>query len=142
MENPVRIGYAIDVHRFLATRPLVLGGVRISETNGLDGHSDADVVLHAIADAVLGALAWGDIGGWFPNTDPTWKDADSTKLLAAIWTRVQEEGWRLGNVDVMVLAEQPKLAPHIPAMRKAIAAILDATDTSVSIKATTAERLG
>lgn len=140
--DDLRIGQGIDIHVFDAARPLVLGGVAIPGSPGLLGHSDADVLLHAVMDAILGALAWGDIGKWFPDTDERYRGADSAKLLAEIWTRVSAEGWRLGNLDVMILAEVPRLAPHIEAIRQRIAQLLHAEPGQVSVKATTAERLG
>lgn len=138
----MRIGYGYDLHRFADDRPLVLGGVTIPHNRGLAGHSDADVLLHALADALLGAAALGDIGAHFPDTDATWKDADSRALLERVMARVREEGYRFGNADATVVLERPKLRPHIDAMRSAIAATLDVEVDQVSVKATTAEGLG
>jgi len=138
----VRIGFGYDVHRLVPGRPLMLGGIHIPFDRGLDGHSDADVLLHAIADALLGAAALGDIGALFPDTDPAWKGADSAVLLAEVGRRVREAGHRIGNVDATVVAEMPKLRPHIDDMRERIASILDVESGSVSVKATTSERMG
>ncbi|WP_296977148.1 2-C-methyl-D-erythritol 2,4-cyclodiphosphate synthase [Thermobacillus sp. ZCTH02-B1] len=139
----IRIGQGFDVHAFAEGRPLVIGGVTIPHERGLLGHSDADVLLHAIADAVLGALGLGDIGKHFPDTDPRYKDADSTKLLGHVWSLAKERGYRLGNVDATIIAQRPKMAPHIPRMVETIARVLEADDPSrVNVKATTTERLG
>lgn len=138
----MRIGFGYDVHRLVPGRPLMLGGIHIPFDRGLDGHSDADVLLHAIADALLGAAALGDIGALFPDTDPAWKGADSAVLLAEVGRRVREAGHRIGNVDATVVAEMPKLRPHIDDMRERIASILDVESGSVSVKATTSERMG
>lgn len=140
--NGFRIGQGIDVHPYAEDRPLVLGGVTIPGGPGLAGHSDADVLLHAITDAVLGALAWGDLGSWFPDTDEQYRNADSAGLLAAVWSKASAEGWTLGNVDAMVLAEVPRLAPHIGQMRSRIAELMGAIPEQVSVKATTTEKLG
>ena len=143
MKGTVRVGLGYDVHRTDPRRPLVLGGVRIPEAPfGLSGHSDADVVLHAVADACLGAAALGDIGTHFPDTDPRWAGADSAQLLARVVELVAREGWRIGNVDVTVIAQTPRLAPHIPAMRRRIAEVLNCPLTAASVKATTHEELG
>jgi len=138
----VRIGSGFDVHALVAGRPLVIGGVAIPYERGLEGHSDADVLLHAIADALLGALALGDLGRHFPDTDPAWKDADSRVLLRHAAKLLFDRGYTVGNVDATVIAQAPKLAPHIPAMRANIAADLQCDEASVSVKATTTERLG
>lgn len=138
----MRIGYGFDVHAIAEGRALVLGGVHIPSPFGLEGHSDADVVLHAVMDALLGALALGDIGHHFPNTDDRYKDADSMELLRHVWRLVSERQYTLGNLDVMVLAEAPKIAPHIPQMRTGIAAVLQCQTDQVSLKATTMETLG
>lgn len=140
--SPFRIGFGYDVHRFVQGRPLMLGGVRIPHTHGLLGHSDADVLLHAITDAVLGALAMGDIGAHFPDTDPAWKDADSADLLRQVMTKVQSMGYRIGNVDATVVAERPKLRDHIDEIRRSIASILDVDASQISVKATTNEKMG
>ncbi|WP_284286377.1 2-C-methyl-D-erythritol 2,4-cyclodiphosphate synthase [Alicyclobacillus fastidiosus] len=138
----MRIGYGFDVHEIVAGRPLVLGGQRIPAEFGLLGHSDADVVLHAVMDAMLGALALGDIGQHFPNTDLRFKDANSLELLRHVSQLVHERGYRLGNLDVMVLAEAPKLAPYSLRMRESIAQTCACEVDQVSIKATTMETLG
>lgn len=137
-----RIGFGYDVHRFAAGRRLVLGGVEIPHAAGLDGHSDADVLLHAVCDALLGALALGDIGAHFPNTDERWRGADSRVLLREVVRLVAAEGYRVGNVDVMVALERPKLRPHVDAMRANLAADLGVDVRAVSVKAGTNERMG
>lgn len=137
-----RIGFGYDVHRFAPDRELWLGGVLIPHTQGLLGHSDADVLLHAICDALLGAVAMGDIGTHFPDTDPQWKGADSKKLLTAVVRLLHEAGWRVGNVDCTLVMERPKVLPHAPAMRQVIAGLLQVDIGAVSIKATTNERMG
>ncbi len=137
-----RIGNGFDVHALVPGRPLVLGGVVIPYERGLLGQSDADVLLHAIADALLGALALGDLGRHFPDSDPRWKGADSRTLLRHVFGLVQAEGWQVGNVDATVIAEQPKLAPFVAPMRAHIALDLQCGDGQVSVKATTTERLG
>jgi 2-C-methyl-D-erythritol 2,4-cyclodiphosphate synthase len=137
-----RIGFGYDVHRFQEGRELWLGGVNIAHSTGLLGHSDADVLLHAICDALLGAVAMGDIGKHFPDTDPTWKGADSKRLLAAVVAMLDEAGWAVGNVDCTVVMERPKIAPHVEAMRNIIAPLLGVAVDAVSIKATTNEKLG
>lgn len=138
----IRIGNGFDVHAFITGRPLVLGGVAIPHGRGLEGHSDADVLLHAIADAMLGALALGDLGRHFPDTDPKWKDADSRRLLREVAGMATARRYRIGNVDTTVIAQAPKLAPFIDAMRNNVAADLGCDVASISVKATTTERLG
>jgi len=138
----LRIGNGFDVHAFAVGRPLVLGGVTIPFDRGLAGHSDADVLLHAIADAMLGALALGDIGMYFPDTDAKWKGADSRVLLRRVAALMRERGYAIGNVDATVIAQVPKLAPHVPAMRANLAADLGCDVDRVGVKATTTERLG
>ena len=138
----VRIGNGFDVHAFASGRPLVIGGVTIPHDRGLAGHSDADVLLHAIADAILGALALGDLGRHFPDTDPRWKDADSRRLLRAVGTLASAERYRIGNVDATVIAQAPRLAPFVETMRRNIAADLGCDVACVSVKATTTEGLG
>ncbi|NLE67272.1 MAG: 2-C-methyl-D-erythritol 2,4-cyclodiphosphate synthase [Lentisphaerae bacterium] len=138
----IRTGIGFDIHRFARGRPLVLGGVRIESDRGLAGHSDADVICHAAADALLGAMADGDIGSHFPDTDPAWKNADSLGLLRRVAARVRALGGSIGNVDCMVLAEVPRLAPHIPAMRSNMARAMGIAPGRVSVKATTLEGLG
>jgi 2-C-methyl-D-erythritol 2,4-cyclodiphosphate synthase len=138
----MRIGNGFDVHAFAAGRRLVLGGVDIPFDRGLAGHSDADVLLHAVADAIIGALALGDIGVHFPDTDPRWKGADSRMLLRHVMGLAHERGYAIGNVDATVVAEVPRLRPHVDAMRANIAADLGCDPSAVSVKATTTERLG
>lgn len=138
----MRIGHGYDVHRLVEGRRLVLGGVDIPHAKGLLGHSDADVLLHAIADALLGAAALGDIGQHFPDTDPQYAGADSLELLRRVGELLREHGYAVGNIDATVIAQAPKLAPHIPAMRQNIAGALGLELGCVSIKATTEERLG
>ncbi len=138
----MRVGIGYDSHRFASDRPLILGGVTIPHSAGLTGHSDADAVAHAVADAMLGAAALGDIGRLFPDTDPTYQGADSMMLLAAVRDRLRVNGWRLQQVDVTVVAEAPKLAPHVGVMQARLADVLDVTADSVSIKAKTNERMG
>jgi 2-C-methyl-D-erythritol 2,4-cyclodiphosphate synthase len=138
----MRIGFGYDVHRFVPDRPLILGGVEIPHDHGLAGHSDADALLHAIADALLGAVALGDIGMHFPDTDPTWKGADSRELLRDVVRKVGERGYSTVNVDATVVMERPKLRPYVDLIRESVASILDIDIDAVSIKATTSERLG
>lgn len=137
----MRIGFGYDVHRLVVGRPLVLGGVHIPFERGLLGHSDADVLLHAVADALLGAAALGDLGALFPDTDPTWKDADSADLLGEVIRRVADKGFSLVNVDATVVAERPKLRGHIDAIRERMADILGLALDAVSVKATTQEQM-
>lgn len=137
-----RVGQGFDCHRTVANRPLVLGGVEVPAGFGLAGHSDADVLLHAVSDALLGACAAGDIGTWFPDTDPAYCNADSRQLLKTVLRSSQMRGWAVVNLDATVIAEQPKLSPHIPAIRSSLAGLLDITQTVVSVKAKTAEGLG
>ena len=138
----MRIGQGWDVHALVPGRRLVIGGVHIPYHLGLLGHSDADVLLHAIIDAMLGAAGLGDIGTHFPDTDVRWKNADSLVLLAACAALLKEKGWRIQNLDSTVIAQAPKLAPYIPAMREQIAAALALAVTQINIKAKTAEKLG
>jgi len=138
----IRVGNGFDVHAMVAGRRLVLGGVTIPYDRGLEGHSDADVLVHAIGDAILGALALGDLGKHFPDTDPRWKGADSRALLRHIVGLMNDRGYRIGNVDATVIAQAPKLAPHISAMRANLAADLRCAVEDVSVKATTTEHLG
>ena len=137
-----RIGYGYDVHRLTAGRPLVLGGVTIPWERGLLGHSDADVLLHALMDALLGAAALGDIGKLFPDSDPRYRGIDSRKLLRRVAVLLEREGYAVGNVDMTLVAQRPKVAPYIEAMRANIAADLGVSITRVSVKATTEEGLG
>lgn len=138
----LRIGHGYDVHRLVTGRPLILGGVTIPYEQGLLGHSDADVLAHAVMDALLGAAALGDIGGMFPDSDERWRGADSLRLLEQVTAHLAENGWAIGNVDATVLAQAPRLAPHIPEMRRRLAAAMDINVTQVSVKATTEEHLG
>ncbi|MEI3063713.1 MAG: 2-C-methyl-D-erythritol 2,4-cyclodiphosphate synthase [Oscillospiraceae bacterium] len=138
----MRIGHGYDVHRLVEGRSLVLGGVRIPFEKGLDGHSDADVLTHAVMDALLGAAAMGDIGKLFPDTDDRYLGADSIALLREVDRRLTEAGYRLGNLDVTVIAQRPKLAPYINQMRQNLAAALRTELQNVSVKATTEEHLG
>ena len=137
-----RVGQGIDVHPFDATRPLILGGVRISETGGLSGHSDADAVLHAITDALLGAVGAGDIGHYFPSTDERWRDADSSRFVHEAMRIIVDMDARIANVDVTIIAQQPKLAPHRDAMVSSIAKLLELPEGHVNVKATTTDHLG
>jgi len=138
----LRIGMGYDIHRIAAGKPLVLGGVRIESEWGLEGHSDADVVLHAIGDALLGAASLGDLGTHFPPGDPQWKGASSLDLLRRISTKLGDVGAKIANVDAMLVAEAPRIAPHRDAMRERIAEALGITPGQVSVKATTNEQLG
>ena len=138
----IRIGHGYDVHKLTEGRALILGGVNIPHTLGLLGHSDADVLLHAIADSLLGALALGDIGKHFPDTDPRYKGADSLELLRHVVQLIHEKGYAVGNLDAVILAQKPKLAPYIDKMRENIASVCGVSVDCVSVKATTEERLG
>jgi 2-C-methyl-D-erythritol 2,4-cyclodiphosphate synthase len=137
----IRIGNGYDIHQLVANRPLILGGVRIEHELGLLGHSDADVLTHAIMDAMLGALSLGDIGLYFPPTDPKWAGADSIELLKQVDQLIRDRGWQIGNLDTVVVAERPKLKPHIQAMRARLATALQLSPDQVGIKATTNEKL-
>lgn len=137
-----RIGQGFDVHQFAEGRPLIIGGVTIPYEKGLLGHSDADVLLHAIADACLGAIGQGDIGKHFPDIDETYKDADSALLLQRVWNLVRQHGYMLVNVDCTIIAQKPKMAPYIPNMQKRIAELLEGDVSQVNVKATTTEKLG
>lgn len=137
-----RIGYGYDIHKLTDGRPCILGGVHIPFNKGLEGHSDADVLLHAITDALLGALALGDIGTHFPDSDKKWKNADSTLFLKHSLRLLKDKSWQVHNIDSTVIAENPKLNPHIIEIRKSIADILEVEADQVSVKATTSERLG
>ena len=138
----VRVGAGFDTHRLVAGRPLILGGLRIDHPRGLDGHSDADVVLHSVTDAVLGALALGDIGDAFPDTDPQWRDADSRVFLDLTLQRMRAAGYAVGNLDVTVFAQEPKLGTLKAAIRDHLAALLGIPATAVNVKAKTGERVG
>lgn len=138
----IRIGHGYDVHKLTEGRELIIGGVNIPHHLGLLGHSDADVLLHAISDALLGSLSLGDIGKHFPDTDEQYKDADSLELLACVYELIKERGYEIGNVDATILAQEPKLAPYIPQMRLNIARALETELDNISVKATTEEGLG
>ena len=138
----MRIGQAVDIHPLKAGRPLILGGVRIDSPLGLDGHSDADVLLHAIAESILGALALGDLGHHFPDTDPKYKGISSMLLLEHTAGLMRQNGYQIGNLDATILAEKPKLAPYIEMMRENVARVLECDISQVSIKATRGEKLG
>jgi 2-C-methyl-D-erythritol 2,4-cyclodiphosphate synthase len=138
----MRIGHGYDVHRLVEGRKLILGGVDVPYEKGLLGHSDADVLLHAISDAILGAIGEGDIGRHFPDTDPKYKGADSVKLLMHVMVLAEGKGYRIGNLDATIVAQRPKLASHIPQMRDNIARALDAEPDRINVKATTTEELG
>ena len=137
-----RVGQGFDVHKLVKGRPCIIGGIEIPYEKGLLGHSDADVLLHTIADACLGAIGEGDIGKHFPDTDPEFKDADSQKLLSEVWKMVIEKGYSLGNMDCTVIAQQPKMAPYIEEIRANIARILEVEIEQINVKATTTEKLG
>lgn len=138
----IRVGQGFDVHQFVEGRKCIIGGVELPYEKGLLGHSDADVLLHAITDAILGALGLGDIGTHFPDTEEEFKDANSLVLLKRVWGLAKEKGYRLGNADSTIIAQQPKMNPHIPAMVKIIAEVLEADEEQVNVKATTTEKLG
>ncbi|EHQ7220677.1 2-C-methyl-D-erythritol 2,4-cyclodiphosphate synthase [Listeria monocytogenes] len=138
----IRIGQGYDVHKLAYDRDLIIGGVKIPYEKGLLGHSDADVLLHAITDAIIGAIGAGDIGHFFPDTDMTFKDADSAELLEEIWQKVEADGFRLGNLDATIIAEKPKMAPYVEKMKLRIAELLHADSAQVNVKATTTEKLG
>ncbi|GAA4873087.1 2-C-methyl-D-erythritol 2,4-cyclodiphosphate synthase [Paenibacillus vulneris] len=138
----IRVGQGFDVHQLVEGRKCIIGGVEIPYEKGLLGHSDADVLLHAISDAILGALGQGDIGKHFPDTAAEYKDADSYKLLLDVWKLAKEAGYKLGNIDSTIIAQKPKMAPHIPAMVQRIAEALEADPSQVNVKATTTEQLG
>ena len=138
----IRVGQGIDVHPVDMARPLILGGVRISETGGLSGHSDADAVLHAITDALLGAAGAGDIGHYFPSTDERWRNADSSRFVHEAMHVINEMDAQIANVDVTIIAQQPKLAPHRDAMVASIAKLLELPEGHVNVKATTTDHLG
>lgn len=137
-----RIGQGFDVHQLTEGRPLVIGGVTIPYEFGLLGHSDADVLLHAVADACLGAIGAGDIGMHFPDTNPNFKGADSAKLLEQVWSLVKERGYKLVNADCTIIAQRPKMAPYLGQMKERIAGVLEAVPEQINVKATTTEKLG
>lgn len=138
----MRIGQSTDIHRLAEGRKLILGGVEIPSDLGLVGHSDADALCHAIAEAILGALALGDLGKWFPDTDPKWEGADSIKILAQVGVMMRDRGYNIGNVDSLIMIEKPKMAPHIMTMRENIARALACDLDNISVKATRGEGLG
>ena len=138
----MRIGHGYDVHRLVEGRDLILGGVKIDYEKGLLGHSDADVLLHAVSDALLGAAGLGDIGRHFPDTDPKYKGADSLELLREVYRKISEKGFRVGNIDVTMIAQKPKLKDFIPQMQENIAAAVNVSPDRVNVKATTEEKLG
>ena len=138
----IRIGHGFDVHKFGGEGPVIIGGVSIPYEQGLIAHSDGDVALHALCDALLGAIAAGDIGRHFPDTDDEWKGADSRELLKDVYRRVKEQGYEIGNTDITIMAQAPKMAPHIDSMCQAIAQDLETSISIVNVKATTTERLG
>ncbi|QLE56245.1 2-C-methyl-D-erythritol 2,4-cyclodiphosphate synthase [Nostoc sp. TCL26-01] len=142
MTMNIRIGNGYDIHRLVSDRALILGGVQIPHELGLLGHSDADVLTHAIMDAMLGALSLGDIGHYFPPTDPQWAGADSLVLLNQVHQLILAQGWQIGNIDSVVVAERPKLKPHIKTMRDKLATVLGLQPNQIGIKATTNEKLG
>nr|WP_263323905.1 2-C-methyl-D-erythritol 2,4-cyclodiphosphate synthase [Neobacillus sp. Marseille-Q6967] len=137
-----RIGQGFDVHQLTEGRPLIIGGITIPYEKGLLGHSDADVLLHTVTDACLGAIGEGDIGRHFPDTDPEFKDADSAKLMEHVWKLVREKGYELVNADCTIIAQKPKMAPYIPQMKERIAELLEAEPDQINVKATTTEKLG
>jgi 2-C-methyl-D-erythritol 2,4-cyclodiphosphate synthase len=138
----VRIGHGYDVHRFGSGDHIVLCGIRLDHHQGLEAHSDGDVAIHALCDALLGALALGDIGQHFPDSDAAYKGADSTELLSHCYTLIKQKGYVLGNADITIAAQAPKLAPHIPLMRQRLASVLNVALADISVKATTTEKLG
>lgn len=139
---PVRIGFGFDVHQLASERPLILGGVKIPYPKGLSGHSDADVLIHAICDALLGAAGLRDIGFHFPNNDHKYKNIDSKELLKNVMRQLARKKYRVGNIDVTLCLEQPKINPHIPAMKKTLSGVMEISEDDVSIKATTNEKMG
>lgn len=138
----MRIGFGYDVHQLVNGRKLIIGGVKIPHEKGLLGHSDADVLIHSIMDSILGALALGDIGKHFPDTDPRYKDISSLKLLQTVYNIMEQQGYRIGNIDATIATEKPRLAPYIEMMRKNISKILNTSIVNINIKATTTEELG
>ncbi|MDQ0974172.1 2-C-methyl-D-erythritol 2,4-cyclodiphosphate synthase [Neobacillus niacini] len=137
-----RIGQGFDVHQLTEGRPLIIGGITIPYEKGLLGHSDADVLLHTVSDACLGAIGEGDIGRHFPDTDPNFKDADSAMLMEHVWQLVKDRGYELVNADCTIIAQKPKMAPYIQSMKERIAELLDASPEQINVKATTTEKLG
>ena len=142
-ELPVfSVGEGQDTHRTISGQPLILGGITIESDFGLDGHSDADVLLHAVIDAVLGATGRGDIGEWFPNTADEWKDADSATLLQHVWTELKRDGWQIQNLDCTICAEQPRLGPWKPQIRRRLAELLEVATDQINVKAKSGEAVG
>ena len=142
MSLPFRIGHGYDVHKFGGDKPLILGGINVPHTSGLLAHSDGDVVLHALCDALLGSVSLGDIGHHFPDTDPAFAGADSGMLLREVYAQVKDRGYVLGNTDITIVAQAPKMAPFIPLMQAHIAQLLDVAPAQINVKATTTEKLG
>ncbi len=140
--SSIRIGHGFDVHRFKSGDCIILGGVKIPYTQGFEAHSDGDVLIHSACDALLGAIAAGDIGRHFPDTDPAYKGIDSRILLEKVYSMVKEAGYKLGNIDITIIAQAPKLSAHIPAMEEKLAGILESRVNQINIKATTTEKLG
>lgn len=138
----MRIGQSTDIHQMVEDRKLILGGVHIPYEKGLLGHSDADALTHAVAESILGALALGDLGRWFPDTDPKWKGADSLKILSGVYSMMQERGYRIGNLDSLILVEKPKMAPYIEQMRQNFASVLHCEIDRINVKATRGEKMG
>lgn len=138
----IRVGFGFDVHPLIDGRKFYLGGILINHHKGADGHSDADVLIHAICDALLGAAALGDIGKHFPNTDDQFKNIDSKKLLTQVISLLQSEGWKTGNIDATLVLEKPKILAHVPEMKKVLAGVMNINENQISIKATTNEKLG
>ncbi|KGL38053.1 2-C-methyl-D-erythritol 2,4-cyclodiphosphate synthase [Listeria newyorkensis] len=138
----IRVGQGYDVHQLVEGRKLIIGGIEIPYEKGLLGHSDADVLLHTVTDAVIGAVGKRDIGHFFPDTDMAYKDADSAELLRVVWAEIEADGYKLGNIDCTIIAEKPKMAPYVDAMKARIAELLHATPEQVNVKATTSEKLG
>lgn len=138
----LRIGQGVDIHAFASGRKLFLGGVEVTHHCGLSGHSDADVLLHAIIDAVLGALAWGDIGQWFPDSEERFKGACSKDLFSYVWNKAKAEGWGLGNCDCVILAQEPKISPYSTKIKESVAGLFFADSEKVNIKGKTTEHLG
>jgi 2-C-methyl-D-erythritol 2,4-cyclodiphosphate synthase len=138
----LRVGQGFDFHPLVEGRPLIIGGVAIDYSRGLRGHSDADVAAHALANAILGAIGAGDLGRHFPDDDPRYRDADSIDLLSTVWKHASDLGWRLENADLTVFAQQPRLAPHLPAMRTRVAAALGAPESRINVKASNPEGIG
>lgn len=138
----LRVGQGYDVHQLVAGRPLIIGGVHIPYEKGLLGHSDADVLLHAVTDACLGAVGLGDIGSYFPDNDDAYKNADSSVLLKNVWEMIKDKGYQLVNIDATIIAQKPKMAPYIELMKTNIASVLEAEREQINVKATTTEKLG